>query len=328
METMTDLCLEALRIIADSDNPTAFIQNAKEAAEKIAGKKLSFNADCSKLLRSINQSVTGKYKGWEVVQNNWFHHYNLVDPDDKVRVRYVESDWRRPDFKYFLDAVISLKDNNVNMELFQIVTGENITARKGCTLLKLSDAERKYPNTKSLAAGFYTTHPADERALTPIEDYYNNLALDQINEQIELFEKMGAKSLLIKTTDSSSEGNDTTASAEIPVVVKAGIGASLTREQLESLSIKVEFEGTPVEFDEDLLENYVWCKNDPEMVRIFKSRKSGNKTQNYEANSKKFKKFNFDIRLAASVLGVAEAEITNEYEKISKTTRKLHVIFP
>ena len=336
---MTDLCKEALIKLVDSNDPITLNQEAKEVANKTAKEQGLIRDVVSnwfygqKLpLPEFHHPVT-EYKGWKIVQHNTFHHYVMLDSDGKIRAQHWEPDWRNSNFKIFLEVLISLStkygNNNAIMNVFEIITGENSVERKGRTVLRLTEAEQKYPNTKNLAAGFYTNHPSDEKALTPIENYYTNLAINQDDERGVLLGKMGAKSVEIERINISKKEDESKGNANISVV-KAEIGVSLARYFRESTHLRVEFEGNVVDIDKSMLEKSVWFRTDSEMQGILNLRldSTQNKVIDRCMESQISERFRFDFHVAANILNKNVVDIQNEYENATKIVRRFHVIFP
>ena len=231
MANITDLCKQCLQKIVQSEDPNTLIYDAiREANLKPPVWKNHFGLD------KFWDEVTSE-RGWRIMsQENIKRRYTIADPNNGNRADFYEAD-----FKIFLEKILEkFVDYGSNMEVFQIVSGKNVAARKGCIVIKLSEAEQKYPNTKNLTAGFYTNHPADEKALTPIENYYTNLAINQDDERVVLLGKMGAKSVEIERINIVKKENELKGNANISVV-KAEIGSSLAGYFRDSTHLKVEF---------------------------------------------------------------------------------------
>ncbi|WP_010253003.1 hypothetical protein [Treponema primitia] len=192
-----ELSKQVVDVLSDVLNPEIIITSAIEKANigiiQPPWKKVT------KPDESSFWSIVARSKNWFIEQNTVFKQYRLVgDPNRKVYASIL----KRDKLEIFLQNIINIGSTQKikeapSMSIFQIVVDENITVRNDCAKMNYDYALEKYPNTKNLTAGFYTTHPADPKALTPIENYFGNLALNKEDECVVLIGKMGAKSVHI-----------------------------------------------------------------------------------------------------------------------------------
>jgi len=321
-ENMVDLCTEALKKLVDSGNPS-LIEKAKEISG--LGGHLSQGQPLS--APSFFHDVT-EYKGWKIVQNNVTLHYALLDPKGIIRAQYLTLN--PSSFKNFLKALIPLTTgidpHPPKMIIYQLVTNKKVDVNKDCEVITVKEANKRFPHSKDLASGFFTDHPIDDLALTPIENYFTNIALNQDDERVVLLGKMGAKSVHITKIDESKDGTATDVKTGIKNV-NTHVGLSIGSELQNFSDLMVKFEGRVSNISPDILKNSVWFQNNGQMNAILEGRRSENKFTEYDITTRIEQTYNFDFSAAANVLRKFEADLKIEYEKATKQVRKFHVIF-
>jgi len=324
-ENMTNLCKEALKILANKADPITLIQDAKEKAATRPGDMRGHNDEYGKKLGypSFFHDFT-EYKGWKIVQHNLTSHYALLDSDGIVRTKFYSPD--------LLKALIELAPNDEyekkkkTMIIYHLVTNTKVDIYEDCEGLTVKEAYEKFPHSKDLASGFFTNNPFNELSLIPVEHYFANIVLNRDDECVVLLGKMGAKSVQITKFDGSKTKGGGKGEAGISEI-NARVGMSISNELQNFSELIVKFQGHVSDISPDILNNSVWFQNDSQMKSILEGRSSPNKITEYDMVTGITQKFNFDFTAAANVLHVAKASLEIEYEKATKQTRKFHVIF-
>jgi hypothetical protein len=219
------------------------------------------------------------------------------------------------------------------MEVFWVDTTAPRSNSPDCKMMSLSDVRKIYPNTLNLNSGYWTKHPIDELALTPIDDYFKILEINKAYECITLLGKMGASKIHIIMEDKQKVKNNT----ELKMSYKE-LGVTSNAELLNSLS---EFKEFDVLFpssnknnmdrsdkeDMELLKKSQWFKDDAEMKSIFELLLSNNMPKTFRVTSNIKQTFGFNFNLAAQYLKTSVAEIKNQYKMIKNTCRIFEVEF-
>ena len=324
-----ELCKRVVSILANSGDMGKYIIG--EVCETLENDNIHIAQPNWNTMRGkLNYTQIAEEKGWLIQRNKIFKQYRLVGPDNKSYVSILQKD----KFVIFLEKIIQIgNEQNIGkskptMTIYQVIVDEHTPIKENCKSITLNELDIKFPNTKNRSAGYYTIHPCDPKSLTPIEEYYTNIALDQDDERIVLLGKIGAKSVHIQRIDISNKNNKFNANIDMPKTVKVEVGNSIFSSLQESFNLFVEFEGNKVNIDENLLDKSIWYKKDSEMNGFLTLRLNGNRITQRDITVKSSKRFNFDISAAASIIGIADIEIKNEYEEVTKTMRKFHVIFP
>ena len=214
------------------------------------------------------------------------------------------------------------------MTIYQIETDANVKKNPDCNeRLMLEEANRRFPNSKNLARGFYTVHPADSNALVPVENFFGNIALDRDHECVVLLGKMGAKSVRIEKAEESTINGGGSAEVDIKKVnVKAGLSIGMDLQNFSKL--EVTFQGNvESEISRDMLTASIWFRNDPQMKAILESRLSRNKSIEWDVSTGLNSTFNFDFNAAAKILGIPVVSLEVEYKQATTQSRNFHVAF-
>jgi len=328
---LANLCKEALKILADSDDPIKLIEDAKEEAGKEDpwsrkdvfvndeyGEKLGFPG----MFRDFIE-----YKGWKIIKHiTPLGHYVLIDSNSIVYAKYLGPNWRGKNLQLFLELLISLAPiKEPTMIIYHVVTDEEEEIKGGCKRLTEENAYKKFPNSIDLGSGFFAIHPKDKKALVPLDKFFSKIAVNQQYECVELLCKMGAKSVHITTFDESKDkkgGQIKAGSKELNFEA----GMSINSELEKFSELKVNFKGIS-DFTPDILEKSVWFKTNGEMKSILKMRLAKNTLIEQDVTTEVNETFKFDFKAAANVLGVVEADLKVDYEKATKQKKNFHVIF-
>ena len=219
------------------------------------------------------------------------------------------------------------------MEIFWIDTIISRGDSPDCKMVLISDAKEQYPRTVNLASGYWTTHPVDEYALAPIDNYFHTLEINKVYECITLLGKMGASKIHIKIEDKQEMENNSDLNVnydEINGKINMKIMNSLSEYKdfdLQFPSINKNNLDRSNKADTELLEKSQWFKDDPEMDSIFKLWLSDNMPKTFRVTSKINKTFGFDFKMAAQYLDVPILEVKNQYKKIKTICRIIEVEF-
>ena len=329
---ITDLSKQVISILASAKNPTYIINVAREETEKQIGKRIASGFDKKNSIeKSSCWNVIYKEGEWWIEQNKIFKQYRLIGLSTKKTFFSIQQEDK---LQALLSKIIEIGssqnalDLKSNMSIYQVVVDDVIEARAGCIKISLAHAKEQYPDSTNIGAGFYTIHPCNEKALTPIENYFTNLALDKENECIVLIGKFGAKSVHIIRKEKNKKSNETSSDLSVKKVkLDANAGAQLSKELTSEVDFKVEFQGNTTNFSADILKKSLWFKNDPHMNALMESLLSSNPPKDWEYVEKNTSTFNFDFNAVANVLNVTTVDLKNEYEKVSNIERHFHVIF-
>ena len=329
MESISELCKETVSILAKAKNPDYIINFAKEQMSKHIASGMK------KITRPENNvywDIIFKEGDFFIEQNNKFHQYRLIG-NGKTYFSIL----KKEKLTELLIKIIEIGrkqnacDLKTSMSVYQVVVDANIDEKQGCKLITLNDARKQFPETYNLSSGFYTVHPCNESALTPIDNYFGNLALDRDNECVVLLGKMGAKCVSISRKE-NNEGNNNI-SADVKTSIKndfqitVDVGSSILKNLNNQMNFKVVFKGTPTNLNRDLLLNSIWFKNDPQLNGLLESLLSDNPAQEWDFEENIDSAFNFDFSVGASILGIVESRLKEEFKKLSKVTRSFHVEF-
>ena len=329
---ITDLSKQVISILASAKNPEYIINTAKEETEKQIGERIASGFDKKNSIeKSSAWNVIYKEGEWWIEQNKIFKQYRLIGLSTKKTFFSVQKEDK---LQVLLSKIIEIGssknaiDLKSTMSIYQVVVDEGIETKAGCIKISLSKAKDQFPDSTSICAGFYTIHPCNEKALTPIENYFTNLALDKENECIVLIGKFGAKSVHIIRKENNKKSNETSSDLSIKKVkLDANAGAQLSKELTSEVDFKVEFQGNITNFSADILKKSLWFKNDPHMNALMELLLSSNPPKDWEYVEKNTSTFNFDFNAVANILNIATVDLKNEYEKICNIERHFHVIF-
>ena len=329
---ITDLSKQVISILASAKNPEYIINTAKEETEKQIGERIASGFDKKNSIeKSSAWNVIYKEGEWWIEQNKIFKQYRLIGLSTKKTFFSVQKEDK---LQVLLSKIIEIGssknaiDLKSTMSIYQVVVDEGIETKAGCIKISLSKAKDQFPDSTSICAGFYTIHPCNEKALTPIENYFTNLALDKENECIVVIGKFGAKSVHIIRKENNKKSNETSSDLSVKKVkLDANAGAQLSKELTSEVDFKVEFQGNITNFSADILKKSLWFKNDPHMNALMEALLSSNPPKDWEYVEKNTSTFNFDFNAVANVLNVTTVDLKNEYEKVSNIERHFHVIF-
>lgn len=327
-ENITELARQVVDILAVAKNPEYIINVAKERHSKHINHGMKKITEPEK---NVHWVVIQRQGSWWIEYNKNFNQYRLIGGPNKttyfsilIKKKLIE----------MLNLIIEIgneqngEDMKSSMTVFQVSTDSMVSPKKNCKLISLEDAQEKYPESKDLATGFYTIHPCNSKALTPIENYFTNLALDKDNECIVLLGKMGAKKVRIyRNTREKKDNNFDSSFGLTKKSVNAGLNSTFSNELNSETDFEVEFSGNQLEFSKDLLRNSIWFKNDSQMNGLLDSLLSKNPPKDWNYVENMSSTFNFDFSVAASILGVFEASLKNDFSKVSNLQRTFHVEF-
>ena len=333
MKSISQLSKETVSILAKAKNPDFIINSAKEQMSA------HISSGCKKLTKpenNIHWDIVYREGNFFIEQNNKFHQYRLIG-NGKTYFSIL----KKEKLELMLSKIIEIGtvqnsyDLRASMSVYQVVVDEGISERQGCKIISLNNARIQFPESSTLASGFYTVHPCNEKALTPIENYFGNLALDRDNECVVLLGKMGAKRVRISRIENNERNNKFSGGAKTNIekegnkdaVVKVDVGSSILKHLNNEMNFEVVFHGVPTNISSDLLSQSVWFKNDPQLNGLLESLLSSNPPKEWDFEENIDSTFNFDFNVCASILGIVEANLKEEFKKISKVRRKFHVEF-
>jgi len=255
----------------------------------------------------------------------------LYGPDRKCRAKFYES--RKKEAIMFFSEIKKIwrEELGGNMKFYKIIGAKN-ESKDDCEGLTINAAKKKFPNTNNFVIGaYYTNHPKDKKALTPIDSYFTTLMSNINLECIELFRKMGAKTVTIERFSNKEGGNTTGGKINVTndVIIDAEFGLMISKRLQKEEKIVVEFEGCNTDFSPNILENSIWFRKDPEMDYILKARMSKkNKIKTFKVETNALEDLHLDINAAVGVLGIAKAKLENDYKNAKNTRRVISVEFP
>jgi hypothetical protein len=91
MVNLTDLCREALHIIAEVDEPNTLIYDATQETHILPPVEMQFMRELG-----INWwNDVANQKGWKILQHITFKQFVLIDPDNIYRAQCFEADFKR-----------------------------------------------------------------------------------------------------------------------------------------------------------------------------------------------------------------------------------------
>ena len=333
MESLSQLSKETVSILAKAKNPDYIISSAKEQMSRHINKGFK---KITKPENNVHWDIVYQEGSFFIEQNNHFHQYRLIgNGHTYFSVKKKEK------LEELLSKIIEIgtmqnnSDLKSSMSVYQVVVDDSIEEKQGCKIIKLNNAREQFPETTNLTAGFYTIHPCNEKALTPLENYFGNLALDKDNECVVLLGKMGAKKVKISRTE-NKEGNNKFSSGINAKIKKepqndssitVDVGSSILKNLNNEMNFEVLFKGTPTNINKDLLLNSVWYKNDPQLNGLLESLLSTNPPKQWDFEENINSTFNFDFSATASILGILETNLKEEFKKISRIKRIFHVEF-
>ena len=329
MKSISELSKETVSVLAKSKNPDFIINSAKE---QMSGHIASGMKKLTKPEKNIHWEIVYREGNFFIEQNNKFHQYRLIG-NGKTYFSVL----KKEKLEELLSKIIEIgtiqnsSELKTTMSVYQVVVDNNIDKKQGCIIITLNDARIQFPATTNLASGFYTVHPCNEKALTPIENYFGNLALDKDNECVVLLGKMGAKRVSISRMENNEGNNNLSIGAKAKLekesLVTADVGSSMLKKLNNEMNFNVVFKGTPTNISKDLLINSVWFKNDPQLNGLLESLLSANPPKEWDFTENIDSTFNFDFSVCASILGILETSLKEEYKKISNIKRTFHVEF-
>jgi hypothetical protein len=234
------LCKKVVSILANAGTKAKYIIG--EACETFESKGIHIAQPNWETWRGGNfYTQIAEDNGWLIQRNKAFKQYRIVGPDN---MSYVSILWQDK-FESFLDKIIEI--GNVQgiskyqqtMSIYQIVVDDCAPIKESCKNISFDEAENKFPNTKNISAGFFTVHPCDPRALTPVENYFMNLNLNKEDEFIVLLGKMGARSIHRTLFDGNAKAFGLDAGGEIKrITITAG---STLGKEVQSFTGPVRF---------------------------------------------------------------------------------------
>jgi len=313
-------------ILANRSNPDATIGKAIERLGE-AMKKVGINFFERTPENPIGNELAN-VQGWKITKSNIGRIY-LYGPENKCRAKFYESKYKEAIMFFSEIKKIWREELGGNMKFYKIIDAKN-ESEEDCENLTIDAAKKEFPNTNIIDIGaYYTNHPKDEKALTPIEGYFTTLMSNRDLECIKLLREMGAKTVKIERFSNSIIDNKTSGSINVAkAMMDADLGVMLSKNLQNEAEFVVEFEGCNTDFSPDLLENSMWFRNDGEMKEILEGRLSKNKTKTFTVVTKGLEDSRFKIDVAVGVLGIAKAKLENDYKKAKETRRKISVKFP
>jgi hypothetical protein len=193
-------------------------------------------------------------------------------------------------------------------------------------IITLEEAKDKYPNSSFLSVSTYTLHPMDGKRLTRLENFHKNLAMEKDDELIVLLGKMGAKSIRIVESNTDQKSGSAKIGLEtLELGSQATTGISNKIETGRELI--VNFAGSDVEIDPNLLKSSLWFSDDSRLNAIFESRCfAPNKIESYTLKNTYSETFDYDFNLAVRYL-IVEVDVKAEFEKLCTKERFFDVMF-
>jgi len=315
-------------ILANMSNPDVTIGKAIERLGKKM-KEVGINFFERTPENPIGNELAN-VQGWKITRSKIGRIY-LYGPENKCRAKFYESKYEKAIMFFSEIKKIWREELGGNMKFYKIIDAEN-ESEEDCENLTIDAAKNKFPNTNNIVIGaYYTNHPKDKKALTPIEGYFTALMSNRDLECIDLLRKMGARTVKIERFSNSTIDNKTNGSLNVGKdMIDAEFGLMISKHLQDEAEFVVEFEGCNTDFSPDLhlLENSMWFRNDKDMEYILNGRLSKeNKLKTFTVVTKGLEDSRFNINAAVGVLGIAKAKLENDYKKAEETRRKISVEF-
>lgn len=328
---ISELSKKAVLVLVQAQNPEFVISKAREFVENDMRETVHQGIDrWEKDNKSTWWEVVFCKDGWMIERNNVFKQYRLAGPNNHTYFSIQKKNKLEKMLEKIIDFGSSQNDSDSKstMPVYQVVVSDKIAVREGCERLLLEDVTKLFPDTKNPCSGFYTNHPCNCKALTPIENYFTNLALDKDTECVVLIGKFGAKSVHIKRSEVNKKNSETNANASVKAIsVDANAGGQIRKELSSEVDFKAVFQAKPTNVTADILKQSLWFKNDSQMNGLLESLLSSNPPKEWEYVEKNVSTFNFDFNAAANILNVTSAKLESEYEKVKNIERHFHVVF-
>ena len=323
-----DLSKRAVGVLARSDDPQFVVNKAIVTTERemdvmvirSLGTKIT-DPDKHKFWSIVARETMDKCHDWWIEQNHMFGQYRLVgNPGRKLYFSIKDE----PKLKMVLAYIVIFGDTK---QYYQVVSDDTDVPKIGCEVLSLPEATKIFPETMSLGEGIYAQHPYNRYALFPLNDFHARLAMNKATECIVLLGKMGAKSVRVSRMK-GDKGDIGVGGGTSCKGYRAKVNAELANAMKSSMDFNVVFSGNShIDIPPTLLENSIWHKSDAHLNGILATMLSDNKPKEWSVVEEEQSDCGFNFKVAAGILGIAEAELKAKIEKVKQTQWKFHVVF-
>ncbi len=323
-----DLSKKAVGILVKAEKPEYIVNKAIVTTEKemnttIVIPKWDKKTDPDKNVfwSIVYRETMDQDHDWWIEHNNMFGQYRLVGYPHQHLYFSIKEEAKLQTVLTYIVIFGNTKS------FYQVVCGDTFDKIDCCEVLDIATAGKFFPETLNLAEGVYAKHPCNPYALVPVANFFANLATTKDCECIVLLGRMGAKSVHVSRTEGEAI-NVGVGGKGYSMGYGAHADAELAKGMKAKRDLKVVFSGNSrVEPSPTLLENSIWHKDDAQLNAILSTRLSGNNTKEWHFTEEMQLDYNFDFRAAASILGIAEAELRARFEKERQIQRTFHVLF-
>ena len=199
--------------------------------------------------------------------------------------------------------------------------------------MTVEEARIRYPQTPNVVCGgmHYTTSPANESALVPIQGFFDEVSHLREMELLDLLRRMGARTIHVIEQNGDRESGSFQIDVGAPVAA-VGVGASCSVRSETDISkrLVVSLTGrTDPGLSMAALQDLMWNRDNAEIQTMLRGRVPGtsSRIQNWTFEYSYRSTFGFDFALAAQFLGVATVDLKGEYDRVAQRTRRFVVDF-